>query len=289
MLEKDADGCFVAGVVSGAETARLVHARTVIGAVGAQERPMPIPGWTLPGVMTAGAAQTLLKASALAPEGPVVIAGMGPLIWLLAAQYARLGVKVEALLDSTPPGSWRRALPLLPGFLFSRYALKGIGLLAEVRRSTRVHRGAAGIAAEGDGRLEAVRFLAGGREHRIKAATLLLHQGVAPQANLAMAAGARHRWSDRRRAFEPERSDSFESSMPGLFLAGDAAGIGGPIARRRRARSRPSPYCGSSGAARTPPPRRAGAPSAAAPSQAARSSTPFGGPRTSRSLPPTMS
>src|SRR3954449_1014534 len=68
----------------------FVKARRVILATGALERPFPIPGWTLPGVMTAGAAQTMLKSSALVPDGRTVIAGQGPLLWLLAAQILRL-------------------------------------------------------------------------------------------------------------------------------------------------------------------------------------------------------
>ena len=55
--------------VSAGGTARLIQAKHVILATGALERPFPIPGWTLPGVMTAGAAQILLKSSGLVAEG----------------------------------------------------------------------------------------------------------------------------------------------------------------------------------------------------------------------------
>ena len=65
-----------------------VTARRILLATGALERPVPIPGWTLPGVMTAGAAQILLKSSGLVPEGRVVLAGQGPLLYLVAAQLA---------------------------------------------------------------------------------------------------------------------------------------------------------------------------------------------------------
>ena len=75
----------------------FVKAQRVILATGALERPFPIPGWTLPGVMTAGAAQTMLKSSALVPEGRTVIAGQGPLLWLLAAQILRLGGRMSLL------------------------------------------------------------------------------------------------------------------------------------------------------------------------------------------------
>ncbi|MGL4240716.1 MAG: FAD-dependent oxidoreductase [Beijerinckiaceae bacterium] len=227
MIERNDEGGFLVGVAPESGQAERMRARALIVATGAHERPMPIPGWTLPGVMTAGAAQTLLKSSAIAPDGSVVLAGMGPLLYLLAAQYARLGVRMAALLDTTPAGNWRRALPRLPGFLLSSYARKGAGLLAEALRSTTVHRGVTDLRAEGGDRLSAVRFTAGGRSREIAADALLLHQGVVPQVNLTMAAGARHVWNDDRRAFEPQRDPFGESSVEGLFIAGDTGGIGG--------------------------------------------------------------
>jgi len=89
---------------------RLLQARRVILATGAIERPFPVPGWTLPGVMSVGGAQILLKSSALVPQGRTVLAGCGPLIWLLACQYLAAGLRVDAVLDTTPRVNWRRAL-----------------------------------------------------------------------------------------------------------------------------------------------------------------------------------
>ncbi|HEY2023762.1 FAD-binding protein, partial [Paraburkholderia sp.] len=69
---------------SGATGTLAVHARGVLIATGAQERPWPVRGWTLPGVMGVGAAQTLLKSAGLAPPERTVLAGSGPLLWLFA-------------------------------------------------------------------------------------------------------------------------------------------------------------------------------------------------------------
>ena len=74
---------------------RFLRARRVLIATGAQERPCPIPGWTLPGVMAAGAGQILMKAAALVPDGRVVLAGAGPLLWLLGMPWP--GVVMGAL------------------------------------------------------------------------------------------------------------------------------------------------------------------------------------------------
>src|SRR5438552_14575655 len=90
-------------------------ARRVLLATGAIERPVPIPGWTLPGVMTAGAAQTLLKTADLVPEGRVVLAGQGPLLYLAAVQLARAGAPPLALLETTPHANYHAAVRQLAG------------------------------------------------------------------------------------------------------------------------------------------------------------------------------
>lgn len=64
--------------VSHRGASQRLRTRRLLVATGAQERPVPFPGWTLPGVMTGGAAQILLKSSAMAPPGPIVLAGSGP-------------------------------------------------------------------------------------------------------------------------------------------------------------------------------------------------------------------
>lgn len=136
--------------VSMAGRARLLAARHVILATGALERPFPIPGWTLPGVMTCGAAQILLKSSGVGLDGKVILAGTGPLLWLLAAQYRRAGVRIDAMLDTTPHRNWLAAMPHLPKFLQSIYAAKGRLLLHEVKASVKVVRGVTALAARGE-------------------------------------------------------------------------------------------------------------------------------------------
>ncbi len=76
----------------------------------AMERPFPVPGWTLPGVLTAGAAQILLKSAEVVPGEPVVLAGCGPLLYLLAWQYLRAGVPIRAIVDTTEGADYRRAM-----------------------------------------------------------------------------------------------------------------------------------------------------------------------------------
>jgi NADPH-dependent 2,4-dienoyl-CoA reductase/sulfur reductase-like enzyme len=217
--------------VSIAGRARLIQARRVIVATGSLERPFPIPGWTLPGVMSAGAAQTALKGQGLVPSGRTVMAGAGPLLWLLAAQLLRAGAKIEAVLDTAPRLNWLRALPHVPDFALSPYWSKGLALLREVKAKVPVIR-ASTIEAVGDGQLREV--VVDGRRQPVD--LLLLHQGVVPNVNLAMAAGVEHRWNERQLCFEPVLDQDFGSSVPGIAVAGDGAGIAGGTAAAERGR-----------------------------------------------------
>ena len=205
----------------------FVKARRVILATGALERPFPIPGWTLPGVMTAGAAQTMLKSSGLVPDGKTVIAGQGPLLWLLAAQILRLGGRIDCILDTTERRNFLSALPHAFAFLTSRYFAKGLAMMREVRAKVPVVTGVSELAAAGDGRLATVTYAAGGRRETIAAELLLLHQGVVPNVNLAMAAGIEHRWDDRQLCWSPVLDHDGNASVEGIAIAGDGAGIGG--------------------------------------------------------------
>jgi len=205
----------------------FVKARRVILATGALERPFPIPGWTLPGVMTAGAAQTMLKSSGLVPDGPTVIAGQGPLLWLLAAQILRLGGRIDRILDTTARKNYLAALPHALGFITSPYFAKGLTMMREVRAKVPVVSSITELSAAGDGQLASVTYAAGSKRETIPAELLLLHQGVVPNVNLAMAAGIEHRWDDTQLCWSPVLDGDGNTSVPGISIAGDGAGIGG--------------------------------------------------------------
>jgi NADPH-dependent 2,4-dienoyl-CoA reductase/sulfur reductase-like enzyme len=227
------DGRRDIGISSGGK-ARLLQARHVIVATGAQERPMPIPGWTLPGVLTAGAAQILLKSAGLAPSGRTVLAGSGPLLWLLAAQMLRAGGTLDAILDTTP--RMRFGLDMLP-FLASPYLSKGLALMRETKRSIMPIDRVTGLRAEGDSRLRRVSFTdRSGVADDIECDTLLLHQGVVPNANLAMSIGCTHRWDGAQLCFVPTLDAWGHSDMPGVSVAGDGAGIAGAESAAERGR-----------------------------------------------------
>ena len=200
-----------------------LEARRVLLATGAQERPVPIPGWTLPGVMTAGAAQILLKTAGAVPRGRTVLAGQGPLLWLLAVQLLRAGAPPALILETTPRGRLRAALRE-GGFLAGRHLLaKGLALMIEARRAIPVRPAVTGLAAEGDTALRQVRWNGGA----MACDTLLLHEGVVPATHVSLAIGLDHAWDPVQHCWRPVTDSFGATSHPCMAVAGDGAGVGG--------------------------------------------------------------
>jgi len=206
-----------------------VSARYILLATGAMERPCPVPGWTLPGVMAAGAAQILLKTSAMIPEGPVVLAGSGPLLFLVAWQYLNAGVEIAGFVETTPRANYLTALPLLPRALGAiDYLAKGLGYMRSLARAG-VPRfaGATDLRVEGQTRVEALAFSVGGKSRRIACDTLLLHQGVVPNVQITRALGCEHVWDARQVCWRPRLDDWGRTDSERVYVAGDGGGIGG--------------------------------------------------------------
>ncbi|MCC6531159.1 MAG: FAD-dependent oxidoreductase [Burkholderiales bacterium] len=222
--------------IRGANGVTAIGARQVLLATGAMERPVPIPGWTLPGVMTCGAAQTLLKSAGLAPSGRIVLAGGGPLLLLIAAQLMRAGNPPAAILQTST--NLRRAIAHLPRFVSSpSYVRKGLGLVAELRRAgVRIERGVGDIRILGETRAEAVEYIRAGTRRREQVDLVLLHHGVVPNTNLALSLRCEHEWNDAQHAFQPRTHAGLGSSVEGVLVAGDCAGIGGAKAAELRGR-----------------------------------------------------
>lgn len=220
------DAPFEIGILRGG-VAGIVRARCVIAATGAQERAVPIPGGTLPGVLSAGAAQSLLKGSGLVPDVPAVIAGSGPLVYLVACQLLRAGAPLRAvLLTAAPAARVRRRARALPAALAMPAALcKGLAWRRElIRRAVEVlhvHE----LAIEGADRVESVRFKHRGRSRSMEASLVLCHEGVIPNAHLTLAADIEHVWDERQHGFRPAQDEWGSTSEAGVLVAGDGAGI----------------------------------------------------------------
>jgi NADPH-dependent 2,4-dienoyl-CoA reductase/sulfur reductase-like enzyme len=218
-----------------------VVADAIILATGAMERPVPLPGWTLPGVMTAGALQIMLKSSALVPDEPFVIAGSGPLLYLLVQQCSAMGARPAAVLDTTARANQHRALRFLPETAVTRegrvYLAKGFAMLAALRRSGGPrYRHVTDIRIDGTDSVTGITFSSAGVQHRIAARIVALHEGVIPAQQLPRSIGCDFVWDSVQRCFTPHLDAWGNSSIDGVLIAGDAGGIGGARAAEHAGR-----------------------------------------------------
>lgn len=151
----------------------------VIVAMGASERIRPFEGWQLPGVMTAGGAQMLLKEMGTFPEGRILVAGSGPLLIAIAAQMARSNRAPVAVLESGAPWSKPAALP---GLLMGRQHLRdAVGYCATLMRSgIRIKTGARVLSARPSGDGLQVEVQQGSSRSSYDVDYLLVHDGIYP-------------------------------------------------------------------------------------------------------------
>jgi NADPH-dependent 2,4-dienoyl-CoA reductase/sulfur reductase-like enzyme len=228
------DGCWRV-IYSRESAAAQVRTRAVLIATGAMERPVPIPGWTLPGVTTVGALQLALKQSGAFPAGRLVIAGSGPLPLLLADQFRRARIPIAAILDTQPRGALSAAVPHLSMAALSapETLAEGITLLrARGRSGTRVIHGAEPLEILGAERVEGVRYRDSSGVHEVAADHVALHEGVVPNTQLTRLLGLPHRWNVRQRCFAPELLTDGRTALDGVFVAGDGGGVLGWRAAR---------------------------------------------------------
>jgi NADPH-dependent 2,4-dienoyl-CoA reductase/sulfur reductase-like enzyme len=219
----------------------LVRADTMILATGAMERPVTVPGWTLPGVMTVGAVQIMLKSGGVVPGEPFVVAGSGPLLYLLVRQCLAVGVRPAAVLETASRANRWRALWHLPEAASSREGrrdlAKGLGMIAALRRSgVQYYRHVSDIRIEGTDAVSGIAFSSGGASHRLATRLVALHEGVIPAQQMARSIGCVFAWDTVQRCFAPVLDAWGNSSVEGVMIAGDAGGIGGARAAEHAGR-----------------------------------------------------
>jgi NADPH-dependent 2,4-dienoyl-CoA reductase/sulfur reductase-like enzyme len=196
-------------------------------ASGAMNRILPFPGWTLPGVFTLGAAQIALKAQGVTIGQRVALVDAGPLLPLITYQYAKAGAEIAAVLDVTPlsaklknaPGLLVEARTLAKGVWYMmRNVVSGLTICSDVRA----------IGVEGADRVRGLWWRdAVGVEHRVACDAVGASFGLRSETQLADLAGCAFAFDTVARQWLPERDLSGRSSLPGIYLAGDGAGIGG--------------------------------------------------------------
>ena len=242
-IETDATvwGGFAADEIAALVQGRAVtfRPRRLILAPGAHERPVPMPGWTLPGVMTTGSLQTLVRAQRVCPGERVLIAGSGPLNLQLACELLAGGVKPIAVVEAAPRprvADWRdawamaRAAPDL--------VREGIGMLLTLKRagvpvlwSARVKR------LYGEDRVQSA-FVAGKSiDGSYDVDVVALNLGFQPETGLARVLGAQQRFVDVGLGhLASETDEDGRTSVAGVFAVGDGASLGGSRVAMTRGR-----------------------------------------------------
>lgn len=209
--------------------ALVARPRKVIVATGAYERPRMVPGWTLPGVMTTGAAQTLWRSYRSLPGKRVAVCGSGPLNLQVALELAQGGAQV-ALVTESAPAPWRNpkdAFALLAAG--PKLAAKGarfvLGLRQRgvpVRHQTNLMR----VEPEGAA-LRAVFMDAKGRETAVTVDVLCMNDGFQPQNEILRLLGADMTYDPAFGHLRCNRDACMQTSVAGVYAVGDCAGLGG--------------------------------------------------------------
>ncbi len=211
-----------------------IRAKRLVLAAGAHDRPVPLPGWTLPGVFTVGGAQALLKSQGMLVGRRVLVAGVGPLLLVVAAQLAEAGAEIVAVVE---PVSSLRIARLLPALLRELpLAREGLGYRWSLAKRRVRWRGRSVLARiEGDGKVERAvvakvdsdwcRLPDSTQTYEVDA--VCLGYGLVPAIELPAICGCPIRLDPQTRTWVPALGGDLRSGAPGVFVVGDGAGISG--------------------------------------------------------------
>jgi NADPH-dependent 2,4-dienoyl-CoA reductase/sulfur reductase-like enzyme len=217
--------------------ARAVEARRIVVAPGAHDRPVVFPGWTLPGVITAGGAQTLIKTQRVLPGRKIVFAGSGPLALAFPAQLRGYGANVTIVLEAGPAPGARDLFHLLRAARGNaqllREAVAYRSRLARERVPLRYRRIV--VRAEGAGRVERVVHAAtdadwrpiAGTEETMEADTLCIGYGFFPSVEILRLAGCAFDYDEDLGGPVVIRDEWLRTSVDGISAAGDGTGVQG--------------------------------------------------------------
>jgi NADPH-dependent 2,4-dienoyl-CoA reductase/sulfur reductase-like enzyme len=156
----------------------------------------------------------------------VVFAGSGPLLYLVAYQYAKAGAKVVAVLDSSPFSAQARALP---GLLSQLSTLaKGIYYRSWLTaHGIPVHQAATLKRINGEQRVQSLDWSNANGEQQLECDAVAFAHGLRSETQLADLLGCQFTWNPLNRAWLPQRDSTGRSSVAEVYLAGDGAGIMG--------------------------------------------------------------
>lgn len=195
---------------------RLLKAKKIIFATGASEKVIHFPGWTLPGVMGAGAVQTMVNLHRVLPGKKFLIVGAGNVGLIVAYQLLQAGAKVRAIIE---------AASKVGGYYV--HANKMVRLRVPILTSYTIKE------AHGEEGVEAATIVAldddwnpiSGTEERIETEIICLAVGLKPRIDLALIAGCETIYLRELGGEVPLHDENMETTQPGIYVVGDASGI----------------------------------------------------------------
>ena len=225
----------IAWVQEEAMTSGVIDARVIVLATGARDRPVAFPGWTLPGVMTAGAAKALVGVGRVLPGRRVLMAGSGPLALAFSAQLRGYGVNVVEVVEAAPApglrtltglartidrGTLIEAVRYRLALLRHRIALCTSTIIIRAEGTSSVERA---VVAKVDREWRPIK----GTERAIEVDTILLGYGLEASSELSRLMGCRQRYEQDLGGWIPVRDELMRTSIAGVLSVGDGSGVAG--------------------------------------------------------------
>ncbi len=195
---------------------QIVRARSVVVAAGANENALSFPGWTLPGVMTAGAAQTLVNIHRVLPGQRVLMVGAGNIGLIVAYQLLQAGAEVVALIE---------AMDHIGGYAVHAAKVRRAGVPILLGHTIKEAHGSGHVAEAVLVRVDERFVPVEGTERTLAVDTVCLAVGLTPMVELPQMAGAEMIYIPAAGGFVPRHNHDMESTVPGLYVAGDISGI----------------------------------------------------------------
>jgi NADPH-dependent 2,4-dienoyl-CoA reductase/sulfur reductase-like enzyme len=224
-------------LVTEGSPAQTVTATRMVLAPGAHDRPVPFPGWTLPGVVTAGGLQTLAKTQRVLPGERMLFAGSGPVALAFPAQLAHYGAHIVAALEAGPAPNtadlFRIARAARGNAALLRDAARYRSLL--LRHRVPVRYGRIVVRIEGDGRVERAVHAAvdsdwqviPGTEQSVEVDVVCVGYGFIPSVELLRLVGCDFGYDEDLGGYVVHRDEWQRTTVGGVYAAGDGAGVEG--------------------------------------------------------------
>lgn len=212
----------------------VARPKTVIVATGAYERPVMVPGWTLPGVMTTGAAQTLWRSYGTLPGKRVAVCGSGPLNLQVALELAEGGAETVRLAESAPHPITRPAAAISMLVAAPTLALKGISMEVRLRKAgVTMRNNCSLIRVAQDGEALAATFQGPDTsQETVTVDALCMNAGFEPQNEILRLFGAGMEYDPAMGHLRCQTDATMQTRVDGLYAVGDCKGLGGAPAAR---------------------------------------------------------